>query len=88
MKILGTAILAFLLGVGVTYGVAMYTMSSVAQMTAQTTVQRESALVDFLETGNYDHVKDILVLSICANRDYLEEQSQTIFWNDIRDQVT
>ena len=82
MKIIVTAILSFLTGVGVTYFIALYSYVALAQQTTQAKVLTESALIEFLELENYNQVKEILNLSLCANRDYLREESDSFFWRD------
>ena len=60
----------------------MYSYVSMTQITTQANVETEAALIELLDIGNYDQVKDILLLSLCSNRDYLEDQSSTLLWPD------
>ena len=82
MKTCLVAVASFVLGIFGTYFYFSYIFAAMTQHSTQGDVHRDAALVEHLALGNHDHVREVLLLSLCANREYLREQSESLLWQD------
>ena len=82
MKYVVIAVCSFALGIVISFVYFNVAFASMAQSTTQAKIHHDAALIEHLDVGHTAHVRDILAISLCSNRDYLDEYSESIFWQD------
>ena len=76
------ALIAFTVGVSVSYLYSMRAFFVLTQLSAEADLHRDAALIEQLQLGLVDNVSEVLLLSLCANRTILQEHSESFLWPD------
>ena len=82
LTILGTSIVSFLLGMAVMHVADLRGISMFSQMTIESLLDTNVTLLEHMELGNLDVVRETLISSVECNRDLLESELNSPFWEE------